>query len=228
MKRILNFVMFSMFLVGLTTMSTYASAETKKTMQERNAEYRKEFDRKASKSARKQAKELVKEGWKPIGAGKPIEAQLDRAWQYKEPNEDGEMEYLVETGTSIANTLSTAQAAAKQQARLAIAKSLESEVGSLIEGSLNHAELSDDDVRDVSKMNEVNNTFVHQKLNKSIVISEWYKKTDNGKYKVEVTMALKITTLKEETEAAWLNEVKTKNEALYDKLFDKLQKSKTK
>ncbi|MDE5774639.1 MAG: hypothetical protein K2H86_09340 [Muribaculaceae bacterium] len=209
-------------------MSTLAAKETPKTRKELNAEYRKEYDAKASKTARKQAKDLVRDGWKPIGSGKPIEAQLDRAWQYSEPNDDGELEYIVQSGTATANTLASAQAAAKQQARLAIAKSLEAEMGALIETSLNHQEFSEDEVRDGNEMNEVSTTYVNQKLKKTIVISEWYRETKNGKYQVTVSMAVKISTLKEEVKEAWLNGVKSKNEELYNKLSDKLQQGKSK
>ncbi|MDE6416687.1 MAG: hypothetical protein K2K68_06660 [Duncaniella sp.] len=228
MKKFIYFLLCAVFFAGLTTVSTSAAEKTKKTRKEINAEYRKEFDTKASKSARKRAKELTKKGWRPIGAGKSIEAQLDRAWQYEEPNEDGELEYIVQSGTAVGNTLSSAQAAAKQQARLAIAKSLETEMGAIIEGSINHKELSDEEVRDVNEMNEVNTSFVQQKLKRTIVITEWYRDTDNGKYQVEVSMALKISTLKEEATEAWLSGVKNKNEELYKKLSGKLEQNKSK
>lgn len=228
MKKFIYVVLSAMLLACVTTVPASAADETKKTRKERNAEYRKEFDTKASKSARNRAKALTKQGWKPIGSGKSIEAQLDQAWQYDTPNEDGELEYIVQSGTAIANTLATAQAAAKQQARLAIAKSLETEIGAIIESSINYEALSDDEIQEANTLNEVSSTFVKQKLKKTIVISEWYKETDNGKYKVEVSMAVKIATLKEEAKEAWLNDVKTKNEELYNKLSDKLEQTKSK
>ena len=228
MKKLIYFMLFLGWVIGSTPITTSAADEVKKTRNERNAEYRKEIDTKASKNARNRAKELTKKGWKPIGAGKTIEAQLDRAWPYSEPNDDGELEYIVQTGTAIANTLSSAQAAAKHQARLAIAKSLEAEIGAIIDGSLNHEELSDEEVRDTNEMNEVSNTFVNQKLKKTFVISEWYRETNNGKYQVEISMAVKISTLKEEAKETWLNDIKVKNEELYKKLSYKLEHNKSK
>ena len=226
MKKFIYVLLCAIVLTGISTVMSSANAETKKTQRERNAEYRKEFDQKASKSARKQAKTLTKEGWKPTGSSKSIEAQLDRAWQYREPNENGELEYIVEEGTAIGNTLSAAQAAARYQARLALAKSLESEMGALIEGNLNNSELSDDEVNTLNEMREVNSSFIQQKLKKSLVISEWYRKMPNGKYQVEVSMALRIATLEEEAKAAWLNDVKARNEEMHKKLSDRLEKNK--
>ncbi len=218
--------MFCALALACTVQASPAD-QTKKTNSERNAEYRKEYDVKASKAARNRAKELVKAGWKPVGSGKSIEAQLDRAWQYEEPNENGEFEYIVQPGTSVGNTLASAQAAAKQQARLALAKSLETEMAALIDGSLNHIEVSDEDVNDENTMNEVNTSFVRQNLKKAIVISEWYRKNANGKYEVEVSMAIKIATFKEEAKDAWLNEIKNKNEDLFYKLNQKLEQLKS-
>lgn len=61
-------------------------------------------------------------------------------------------------------------------------------------------------------------------LKKTILLGEWYRKTDSGKYEVQVTMAVKIATFKEEAKEAWLNEVKAKNEELRNKLNDRLDK----
>lgn len=228
MKKFIYFLLCAVLLSGTSTISATSSEQTKKTRKERNAEFRKEIDTKASKSARNRAKELIRAGWKPIGSGKPIEAQLDRAWQYEELNENDEREYIVEKGTAIANTLDAAQASAKHQARLAIAKSLETKLAGMTESEINNKALSDEDVSTNSNMDGVNIELVNQKLRKAIVISEWYRKTENGKYQVEVSLAIRITTLKEEAKQNWLNDIKSKNEELYNKLTEKLESEKSK
>ena len=211
-----------------TALTVDASEATKKTRKEQKAELRKEFDAKASKKARQRAKELKKAGWELFGAGSTFEDQLERAWRYQEPNDDGEVEYIVETGTGTGKNRNSAQNAAKVNARSAIGKAIESEFGSLMEGNSNNSVMSEDEVLTQDDINEVYTSFMQQKLKKAVVISEWYRKTDSGTYQVDVTMALRIATFKEELNDLWKKETKEKNEQLYQKLSDKLEKNKAK
>lgn len=138
------------------------------------------------------------------------------------------MEYIVETGTGTGKNRNSAQNAAKANARSAIGKALESEFGSLIAGSLNNSVMSEDEALTQDDINEVYTSFMQKKLKKTIVISEWYRKTDSGTYQVDVTMALRIATFKEEINELWKKETKEKNEQLYQKLSDKLENNKAK
>lgn len=222
MKKIVHLVLCALFLASISVVSANAGGDSKKTRKEQNAEVRKELDAKASKYARKEAKAKIKEGWKPIGAGRPIEAQLDRVWKYQLENENGEIEYIVQIGTANGKTLSAAQAAAKRNAQILIARELETSIGVLIEGELNNSALSDEEVQSLDNMRQVDQSFIQQNLKKTITLAEWYRKTDNGVYQVELTMALKISTLKEDVREAWLNETQSRNEDMHQKLSGKL------
>ena len=228
MKRFIIGTFTVVFLAFFAALTVNASEETKKTRKEQKAELRKEFDAKASKKARQRAKELKKDHWQLFGAGSTFEDQLERAWRYQEPNEDGEIEYIVESGTGTGKNRNAAQNAAKMNARSAIGKTLESEIGSLIEGNLNNSVMSEDEALTQDDMNEVYTSFMQQKLKKAIVVSEWYRKTDAGTYQVDVTMALRIATFKEELNELWKRETKEKNEQMHKKLSEKLENNNAK
>lgn len=225
MKKFFCIVMSAIFIASIAAVSANASSERKKTRREQNAELRKEFDDKASKTARKQAKAKEKQGWMPIGGSRPIEAQLERVWKYQLEDEDGETQYIVESGTATGNTMSAAQAAADIAARNKIASRMETDLGIMEEGELNNSAHSDDDVQSSDNMRQVYQSFVKRKLKKTFTLAEWYRKTENGKYQVEVTMALKSSTLKEEFQEEWLRYTKVRNDDMHKKLSEKLDES---
>ena len=222
MKKVIRIVMSAILIASVAAVSANASGDSKKSRKEQNAEVRKELDAKASKNARKEAKAKEKAGWKTIGAGRPIEAQLDRVWKYQLENEDGENEYIIQVGTATGNTISVAQAVAKRNAQNLIARDLETTLGIMIEGDIDNSSYSDDDVQSLDNMRQVDQSFVQAKLKKMITLAEWYRKTDTGKYQVEVTMALKVSTLKEDLKEAWLNDMKARNDDMHKNLSDKL------
>lgn len=225
MKRIIYLLLSVFIIASVSTLAANAGEKSKTTQNDRRVELRKKFDAKTSKSATKRAKELVKAGWKPIGGGKPIEVQLERAWQYEEPNEDGEVEYIVESGVGIARTKDVAINIAKREAALAIAKSLEIEVSALSDGLIANRALSEEEVYTKADMSEVNKTFVSKKLKKMILLSQWYRTTENNNIEVESTWAIKISTIKEELKEAWLKEVNVKRNELNEELLERLKES---
>ena len=140
-------------------------------------------------------------------------------------DEDGETQYIVESGTATGNTMSAAQAAADIAARNKIASRMETDLGIMEEGELNNSAHSDDDVQSSDNMRQVYQSFVKRKLKKTFTLAEWYRKTENGKYQVEVTMALKSSTLKEEFQEEWLRYTKVRNDDMHKKLSEKLDES---
>lgn len=228
MKRFIIGTLTVIVLAFVAVVTSNAGEETKKSRKEQKEEFSKVFDAKKSKAARQRAKELKKEGWQLIGGGSSFEEQLERAWRYQEPNDDGEMEYIVESGTGTADNRSGAINAAKLDARAAISRALESEISGLSESNLNNSVWSEDDAKTRADMHEVLTSFMHQNLKKAIVVTQWYRKTESRKYQAEVTLVLRISTLKEELNELWNKETKEKNEELQKKLSEKLKNSEAK
>lgn len=79
---------------------------------------KKELDSKSSKTARKEAKKLEKEGWKAAPGALPLEKQLDRSYlKQQEEDELGYPKFLMSEAMSIGENYDAAKAQAYELAK---------------------------------------------------------------------------------------------------------------
>ena len=141
MKKIL-FIMSLCLLAG-TSMS-YAQL-SKEQLQERK-EIKKlskaELNEKATKTARKDAKQLQKEGWQTAPGALPIEKQLDKSYLMQmEYDEDMFPKYIMAEAMSIGENYDAAKMQAIELAKQNLAGQIQTEVTALIENTVANKQL---------------------------------------------------------------------------------------
>ena len=112
--------------IALFCLTTSTTAQTAKEVQKQRKEIYKmskeELNQKATKDARKAAKEYKKEGWKAAPGALPLEKQLDRLYLMRmEVDADMYPKYLTGEAMSIAESYDAAKIQAMELARLNLA-----------------------------------------------------------------------------------------------------------
>ena len=133
--------------IALFCLTTSTTAQTAKEVQKQRKEIYKmskeELNQKATKDARKAAKEYKKEGWKAAPGALPLEKQLDRLYLMRmEVDADMYPKYLTGEAMSIAESYDAAKIQAMELARLNLAGQLQSEVTALVENSVGNQQMS--------------------------------------------------------------------------------------
>ena len=92
------------------------------------------MNEKASKDARKEAKELKKQGWLTTPGALPLEKQLDRSYQYQYATDDDMNDlWLSGNGQSVGEAYDAAKMQATEVARLELASKISTECTGLID-----------------------------------------------------------------------------------------------
>lgn len=142
---------------------------------------------KATKDAKKEAKRMEKEGWKPMPGKLPIARQLDRVYNYQyELDEKGSVKYIYGTGTATANTVGAAQITANTQAREQIASNMGTSVTSLIDNAVKNQQISTSEAATLHETADKSKQIFSQNLGQSTPVLEIYRELPNGNAQVQV------------------------------------------
>ncbi len=124
----------------------------------------KEIEAKATKTARKEAKRLAKEGWRPSPGKMPLEAQLNKVYRKQyETTENGHPKYYVGNSSVSASDYTTAQKQAIEYARQNVVEQLKSETKEIIETNIN-ALAADGEAKSLREFVSKGITEIGQKL----------------------------------------------------------------
>lgn len=142
--------------IALFCLTTSTTAQTAKEVQKQRKEIYKmskeELNQKATKDARKAAKEYKKEGWKAAPGALPLEKQLDRLYLMRmEVDADMYPKYLTGEAMSIAESYDAAKIQAMELARLNLAGQLQSEVTALVENSVGNQQMSREEAASITQ-----------------------------------------------------------------------------
>lgn len=144
---------------------------------------------KPSKEARKQAKELRKEGWKVPGGALSLERQLDQVYSMRESCVEG-------TAKSTSDTYDAARTMAVELARVDLANKIEANItGKSSTGTTVRAGSGNADSKTV--INRESKSVFTNKLRNVKVVYEAYHTKDNGNVEVEVRVMVKQSELDE-------------------------------
>ena len=147
-------------------------------------------ENKLLKDAKKEAKRLTKEGWKPAPGGLPLERQLDGQYRKRyEASESNAPKYIMGQATNTGGNYTAAKKAALEFARQEVANQIESEVRELIEASVINQETSSDEAESLTKVLSSAITKVHQTIGSLPIVTEAYRDVDGGKKEVLLVVA---------------------------------------
>lgn len=220
---------FLLFVLALSIAFVGADAQTsKEAIKEHKATARyteKELEKKSSKTVRKQAKTLKKEGWIVSPGQLPLEKQLERAYGMELAfNDDGEPKYLHNEGRSVGTTYDAAHMQAVELAKLGLAGLISSEIVGLVENKIANSQLSASEAASIVDFVAASKNIVAQRLGRILLVVECYREIpkSNSKevlvrafYNADTARKMGIQVIREELEK--------KGEALQDKLDELLQ-----
>lgn len=213
----------SLCLLAGTSMS-YAQL-SKEQLQERK-EIKKlskaELNEKATKTARKDAKKLQKEGWQTAPGALPIEKQLDKSYLMQmEYDEDMFPKYIMAEAMSIGENYDAAKMQAIELAKQNLAGQIQTEVTALIENTVANKQLEAEEAASVVQTISAAKNLISQSIGRTIPVMEVYRTKPNKNKEVLVRLAYSQEMAKAAAKKAVRQELEQKGEELHNKL-DKL------
>lgn len=183
-----------LFAISALVMCSMASAQTtKETIKERKLIARQshaELTARASKDARDQAKALKKEGWIVAPGQLPLEKQLDKAFKMEyDFDENGLPKYIIEEGKAVGSVYDAARMQAINNAKIAVAGSISTEVTALTESTISNNQLSSEDAVSINEAVQAGKSLIAQKLGRTFVVTECYRQLSKKNVEVSVRIA---------------------------------------
>lgn len=199
------------------------SAQTAKDIRKERQEIRKasksELNEKATKTARKDAKKLKKEGWTTVPGALPLEKQLDKSYMMQmEYDEDMYPKYLMGEAMSIGENYDAAKMQALELAKQNLAGQIQTEVTALIENSVANKQLANEDATSVTQSIMGAKNLISQSIGRTIIVMECYRVKTNKNKEVLVRIAYNGAMAKAAAKRAIQDELKSKSEDLQKKL----------
>lgn len=220
MKKLLMVAMALIIACGVS----YAEEKDMKQLRKERAELRKlsakEFNTKATKAARNEAKALKKEGWKVNPGALPLEKQLDNSYlKQQEFDDDLFPKYIMADGKSIGESYEAARAAATSLAISSLAGQIQTEVAALIENTIANKQLAPQEAASIVETVQSSKNLITQSIGRTLPLVECYRELKkNGNIEVLVRIAYSEKMAKEAVKKAVREELEKKGENLHEKL----------
>ncbi len=182
MKKVLIFGI--MLWLGSCLYAQTTEQERKEIISERKAAAKmteKAVEAKVTKTAKKEAKRLTKQGWLPGPGALPIQKQLDVTYRKRVEMDGNTPKYIMGSSTNVGGNYTAAKKAAMEFARQDVANQISSEMRELIEASVNNQELSNGDAESLSKVVSASVTKVSQTIGSLPIVFEVYREVDSQK-----------------------------------------------
>jgi len=179
-KRLLSGAFLSLFIFLSASIEAQQTREGKKE----DNRLKKELSEKATKTVRKEAKQLEKEGWDVLPGALPLEKQLERAYlKQLEEDENGYPRFIVASGMSVAETQIGAKIEAENFAKTSIAGQIETLVKSQVDQIVGNQQLTREEAVTVQQTISASKNAVANRLGRVIVLTELLR--DTGKKAIE-------------------------------------------
>ncbi len=214
MKKLFYFALLPICATGMTF-----AQSTAKEREAVNKESREQLNKKATKTARKEAKNLKKAGWLTAPGALPIDKQLDKAYLMQfEYDMDGYPLYIMGEAMSVAETYDAAKLQALELAKINLAGQIEGEITALIDNSVANEQLSSDEAASLVKSVAAGKSLISQSLGRVIPVVEVYRDTPNKNKEVLVRIAYSVEKAKQAAKRIIKKDLEAQGNALHERL----------
>lgn len=212
--------------VGLLCMASNIEAQnTKEILKERkelSKASRSELNDKATKAARKEAKQLKKDGWAAAPGALPIEKQLDKSYLMQmEYDENMYPKYIMGEAMSIGENYDGAKMQALELAKQNLAGQIQTEITALVENNVANNQLEAEEATTVTKSVMASKNLISQSIGRTITVVELYRTLGNKNKEVLVRIAYNGEMAKSIAKKALREDLEKQGDELHSKL-DKL------
>lgn len=182
----------------------------------------KDLQKKAIKAARKEAKELEKEGFRtPVGK-LPLDKQLETSWEKQaELDMDGNPYWYIATSRAIGGNQSAAALQATNAAKIDLAGQIQTKVSQLIEAKVANDDMGQEEAASLSSVVASSKSVISATLGRTIPLVEVYRTLPNKNVEVMVTLGYSTDAANKVAISAIRKELASKSEELAKEL-DKL------
>ncbi|MGV8136016.1 MAG: hypothetical protein AB2L20_12440 [Mangrovibacterium sp.] len=207
--KILKFTLIVSLVALFVSNVSYAQTEKEVT---------KELKSKALKGARKEAKEMERDGHYIAPGALPLERQLEGAWiKQMQNDESGYPLYIVATGNGVAETQTAAKLQATEMAKFELAGTIQTNVAALIESNIGNAQLNAEEATSVTEISGAIKNIIAQEIGRVIPLVETYKKVGKG-IEANVRVAYNSEIAKEAAKKVLREELKERTKIQHEKL----------
>lgn len=194
MKKILMIAVALMMLgMNATAQDLKATKELIKERQLLAKASKSQLNAKASKAARKEAKQYKKNGWEVNPGALPMEKQLDRAYQMQYEFEDNMLpKYIMGEARSIGESYDAAKMQALELAKQNLAGQIQTEVTALIENTVANKQLPQDEASSIVESVLASKNLISQRIGRTINVVEVYRTLPNRNKEVLVRIGYNV------------------------------------
>lgn len=216
--------LLTLMLAGVfTAASAQISKEQIKECREMAKASKAELNEKASKTSRKEAKKLEKEGWQSAPGALPLVKQLDRSYMMQmEYDEDMYPKYLMGEAISIAENYDAAKMQALELAKQNLAGQIQTEITALVENTVSNKQLAAEQAASVTQSIMAAKNLISQSIGRTITVMELYRVKPNKNKEVLVRIAYNGNMAKAAAKKAVYEQLEEKGDGLHQKLDELL------
>jgi hypothetical protein len=217
MKRLLVLAMGLIIACGAGF--AQSAKEIKKERQTISKMAKSELSAKVTKTTKKEAKRLKKEGWVVSPGALPLEKQLERSYLMEYEYDANQFpKYIMANAQSIAENYDAAKTAATSLAITNLAGQIQTEVTALVENTVANKQLDPEDAASITETVMASQNLISQSIGRVITVVECYRILPNKNREVMVRIAYNGEMAKEVAKKAVRQELEKKGEKLHDKL----------
>lgn len=222
MKKNLLFGIVAVFMMMISLNAfaqEKATGKAYKNLQKQEKVLNKDIQKKAIKDARKQAKQLTKEGFRtPVGK-LPLDKQIEAAWQKQaEMDTDGNPWWYIASSRAIGGNQSAAALQATNAAKLDLAGQIQTKVSQLIEAKVANDDLGQEEAASLSNIVAASKSMISATLGRTIPLVEVYRTLSNKNVEVQVTLGYSQQAATQTAIKAIRDDLAKKSEELAKKL----------
>ncbi len=181
MKRII--IYFLLLAISSFGINAQTQKDIAKERKEISRLSKSELNSRASKAARKAAKQYAHERWDVAPGHLPLEKQLDRAYNMQyEYDENAYPKYIMAEAMSIGENYDAAKMQALELAKLNLAGQIQTEVTALVESSVANKELAQEQAASISETVMASKNLISQNIGRIIPVVECYRVKSTKKF----------------------------------------------
>lgn len=225
MKKSLLFVALATFVMTISLNATAqekATGKDYKQLQKNEKVLNKDLQKKAIKEARKEAKQLEKDGFQtPVGK-LPLAKQLETSWQKQaELDTDGNPYWYIASSRAVGGNQSAAALQATNAAKIDLAGQIQTKVSQLIEAKVANDDMGQEEAASLSNVVAASKSVISATLGRVIPLVEVFRTLPNKNVEVQVTLGYSQQAATKAAVKAIRQELAQKSENLAKQL-DKL------
>ena len=218
-RLVLTLVLVMTFTVSFAQLTKEQIKERKEIKKASKAE----LGEKATKTARKEANRLAKEGWKVTPGALPLEKQLDKSYLMQmEYDENMFPKYLMGEAMSIGENYDAARLQAMELAKQSLAGQIQTEVTALIENTVSNKQLAAEEAASVTQTISAAKNLISQSIGRVLTVVEMYRVLGNKNKEVSLRIAYNAEMAKQAAKKAVRQELEKKGDDLHKKLDELL------